>query len=414
MTSIDEYGERARAAARVLASATAARKSEALRSMADAVESAGRSILARNATDVEDAREQGVSGALLDRQTLTAERLAAMVAGLRKVAGLPDPVGSVTGGWRLPNGIRLERTRVPLGVVAVIYEARPNVTADAAGLCVKSGNAALLRGSSYTLRSNSAIAGALREGLEAEGLPADAVQVIEDTTREGARALMTAEPWVDLLVPRGGPGLIAAVEAEATVPVVIDGAGNCHVYVDASADPDMAEAIVVNAKVQRPGVCNAAEKLIVHRDTAGAFLPRIVGVLREHGVEVRGDERAVEIVPDLIPTSGDDWGREYLDLVMAVRVVDDLEGAIAHIRRYGSGHTEAIVTADHASAERFVAGVDAAATMVNASTRFTDGEEFGFGAEIGISTQKLHVRGPMGPEALTTERYVLWGQGQVR
>jgi glutamate-5-semialdehyde dehydrogenase len=414
MSSIDDYGEKARTAARALAAATAAQKSSALESMASSVAAAGETILAENALDMDQARDEGVSGALLDRQALSPERLAGIVAGLRKVAGLADPVGSVTGGWRLPNGIRLERHRVPLGVVAVIYEARPNVTADAAGLCIKSGNAALLRGSSFTLRSNLAIAAALREGLEASGLPADAVQVIEDTSREGARALMTAVRWVDLLVPRGGPGLIAAVESEATVPVVIDGAGNCHVYVDASADPDTAEGIVVNAKVQRPGVCNAAEKLILHRDVAPSFLPRIAGALRGHGVEVRGDERAREIVPDLLPAAEDDWGTEYLDLIMAVRIVDDLDAALAHIRRYGSGHTEAIVTSDHTSAERFVAGVDAAATMVNASTRFTDGEEFGFGAEIGISTQKLHVRGPMGLEALTTERYVLWGDGQVR
>jgi glutamate-5-semialdehyde dehydrogenase len=312
------------------------------------------------------------------------------------------------------NGIRLQRLRVPLGVVAVIYEARPNVTADAAGLCIKSGNAALLRGSSYALSSNLAIAAALRTGLEAAGLPGDGVQVIEDTSREGAHALMTATEWIDLLVPRGGPGLIAAVESEATVPVVIDGAGNCHVYVDETADPAAAEAIVINAKCQRPGVCNAAEKLLVDRQIAASFIPGVVAALRAGGVEVRGDEETRRLVPDIVPAVAEDWDTEYHDLVMAVRVVDGVEGAIEHIARHGTGHTEAIVAEDYARANRFVAGVDAAVTMVNASTRFTDGEEFGFGAEIGISTQKLHVRGPMGLEALTSERYVLYGDGHVR
>jgi glutamate-5-semialdehyde dehydrogenase len=351
---------------------------------------------------------------LLDRQLLTSDRIDGIVGGLRKVAGLPDPVGAETGGWRLYNGVRLQRIRVPLGVVAVIYEARPNVTADAAGLCVKSGNAALLRGSSFTLQSNLAVGSALRRGLEEAGMPADAVQVIEDVSREGAHALMTADGWVDLLVPRGGPGLVGAVASEATVPVVIDGAGNCHVYVDAAADLDAAEAITINAKVQRPGVCNAAEKLLVHRAIADEFLPRITAALRSNGVEVRGDGAARAIVPDLGEVADAEWGEEYLDLIMAIAVVDDVDGAIEHIRGHGTGHTEAIVTEDYSTAQRFVAGVDAAATMVNASTRFTDGEEFGFGAEIGISTQKLHVRGPMGLEALTTERYVLWGDGHVR
>ncbi|MCB2224173.1 MAG: glutamate-5-semialdehyde dehydrogenase [Actinobacteria bacterium] len=414
VTTISAYGARAREASRALAGATAAAKSAALEAMAAAVDGARAALLEANAHDMEQAAAEGVSGALADRQLLTDERIDGIVGGLRKVAALPDPVGAETGGWRLPNGIRLQRMRVPLGVVAVIYEARPNVTADAAGLCVKSGNAALLRGSSYTLRSNLAVGAALRAGLEEAGLPADAVQVIEDVTREGATALLTATEWVDLLVPRGGPGLIRAVAEDATVPVVIDGAGNCHVYVDAAADLDDAEAITINAKVQRPGVCNAAEKLLVDRSVADEFLPRIAAALAGHGVEVRGDDAARAIVPGLAPVADEEWDREYLDLVMAVKVVDGVGGAIEHIRRHGTGHTEAIVTNDYAAAQRFVAGVDAAATMVNASTRFTDGEEFGFGAEIGISTQKLHVRGPMGLEALTTERYVLWGDGHVR
>jgi len=414
MITMDDYGRRARAAARALAQEPAARKSAALMEMADAVDAARPDILAANSADMGQGRDEGISAALLDRLLLTEGRVAGMAAGLRKVAALTDPVGVQTGGWRLYNGVRVHRVRTPLGVVAVIYEARPNVTADAAGLCVKSGNAALLRGSSYALSSNLAIAAALRSGLEEAGLPEDAVQVIEDTSREGARALMTAKQWVDLLVPRGGPGLIAAVEEEATVPVVIDGAGNCHVYVDVSADQDAAEAIVVNAKCQRPGVCNAAEKLLVDRPIAAGFLPRIVAALRGHGVEVRGDEAARALVPDLVPATQDDWDTEYHDLIMAVRVVDGVEDALDHIARHGTQHTEAIVAEDYSRVELFVRGVDAAATMVNASTRFTDGEEFGFGAEIGISTQKLHVRGPMGLEALTSERYILYGDGHVR
>ncbi len=411
---IDEIGRRARTAARVLAGITSARKQHALEAMAAGVEAAAEPILAANALDMDQAGAEGVSGALLDRQLLTPERVAGMAGGLRKVAALPDPVGVQTGGWRLYNGIRVQRVRVPLGVVAVIYEARPNVTADAGGLAVKAGNAAILRGSSFTLRSNLAVAAAMRGALEAEGLPADAIQVLEDTTRAGARALMQATEWVDLLVPRGGPGLIAAIEAEATVPFVIDGAGNCHVYVDSAADLDKAQAIVINAKTQRPGVCNAAEKLLVHEAIAPKFLPAVATALADAGVELVGDERAVELVPSMGVAGDADWPTEYLDLKMAVRVVSDVDSAVDHIRAYGSGHTEAIVSEDYTACQSFVAGVDAAVTMVNASTRFTDGEEFGFGAEIGISTQKLHVRGPMGLEALTSERYVLHGDGQVR
>ncbi len=411
---IDDIGRRARVASRVLATATTDEKNAALVAMAGAVEGATADLLAANALDMDQARAEGVSGALLDRQLLTEARVAGMADGLRDVAGLPDPVGVQTGGWKLYNGVRLQRVRAPLGVVAVIYEARPNVTADAAGLAVKAGNAAILRGSSYTLRSNLAVAAALHRGLEEAGLPADAVQVLEDTSRDGARALMQATEWVDLLVPRGGPNLIAAIESEATVPVVIDGAGNCHVYVDAAADLGKARAIVVNAKVQRPGVCNAAEKLLVHDGIAEKFLPEITAVLRDEGVELLGDDRAREIVADLSPVPEEDWPLEYLDLKMAIAVVPDVDGAVDHIRRYGTGHSEAIVTEDYSVAERFVAGIDSAVALVNASTRFVDGGEFGFGAEIGISTQKLHVRGPMGLEALTSERYVLYGDGQVR
>lgn len=410
----DEIGARAKAAAHALGRLAGGERAELLRAAAGFLEEREAGILSANAADMEQAREEGISGALLDRLELNPRRVTAMAAGLRQLAGLPDPIGRATGGWNLPNGIRLQRVRVPLGVVAVIYEARPNVTADAAGLCLKSGNAALLRGSSYALRSNTAIGEAIQEALASRDAPIYAVQVIQDTSREGAKDLMQAKQWIDLLVPRGGPGLIAAIEADATVPCVIDGAGNCHVYVDAAADLEMAAEIVLNAKVQRPGVCNAAESLVVHRAVADRFLPAVAKRLQAHAVELRGDDAARALVPDMLVATEEDWGTEYLDLIMSVRVVPDLAAAIDHIRRYGTGHTEAIVTGDLAAAERFVREIDAAAVMVNASTRFTDGEQFGFGAEIGISTQKLHVRGPMGLEALTSERYVLYGDGQIR
>ena len=407
-------GSNARNAARVLATLDPSTKNDVLAAMAVELESRSDQILAENAQDMEDGRARGISGALLDRLALNPDRVTAIANGLRKVASLPDPVGSATGGWTLVNGIRLRRMRVPLGVVAIIYEARPNVTADAAGLCFKSGNAAILRGSSYTLRSNNAIADALRATLHAHGLPQDSIQLMQDTSRQAATALMRAKGWIDLLVPRGGPGLIAAIEEQATVPVVIDGAGNCHIYVDASADLAMAADIAFNAKTHRPGVCNAAEKLVVHQDVAAEFLPVIAGRLEDFGVELRGDAAAMAILPNVTAATDEDWPTEYLDLTMAIRVVSSFDEAIDHVREYSSGHTEAIVTGDLEAADRFIRETDSAVVMVNASTRFTDGEEFGFGAEIGISTQKLHVRGPMGLEALTTEKYVLHGEGQIR
>jgi glutamate-5-semialdehyde dehydrogenase len=411
---MNELGKRARAAGRVLARQTGETKRDLLLAMADEVERRSVSILSANSEDMEQARHEGVSGALLDRLLLNEDRVRGVAAGLRSVAQLPDPVGMITGGWTLANGIRLQRVRVPLGVIAVIYEARPNVTADAAGLCVKSGNAALLRGSSYALRSNTAIGEALRAALTSMDLPEHAVQIVEDTSRAGVKELMQAKEFVDLLVPRGGPGLIAAIEAEATVPYVIDGAGNCHVYVDAAADLKKAGPIVFNSKVQRPGVCNAAESLMIHEAVADTFLPNIARRLLEAGVELRGDERSCSLVAGMVPATEEDWSTEYHDLIMSVRVVPDLDAAINHILTHGTGHTEAIVTEDVFAATRFTQEIDAAAVIVNASTRFTDGEQFGFGAEIGISTQKLHVRGPMGLEALTSERYVLFGDGQVR
>lgn len=411
---MNTIGERARAASRVLAQSTGEVRDRAVMQMAEAVEDVMSGLLVANEADLEQADGEGIAGALLDRLRLTEARIAAMAAGLRVVASLPDPVGRETGGWVLHNGIRLHRVRVPLGVVAVIYEARPNVTADAAGLCIKSGNAVILRGSSFALRSNKAITAALSAALSQAGLPATGVQLLEDTSRDGAKALMQATDWVDLLIPRGGPGLIDAVRADATVPTVIDGAGNCHVYVDSAADLDMARSIVVNAKVQRPGVCNAAETILVHEAVADQFLADVAKALMAEGVELRGDGRSRELVPEMLEATEADWATEYLDLVMAVRVVSDLDAAIEHIRRFGTGHTEAIVTEDRAAADRFVSGIDTAVVAVNVSTRFTDGEEFGFGAEIGNSTQKLHVRGPMGLESLTSERYVLYGSGQVR
>jgi glutamate-5-semialdehyde dehydrogenase len=411
---IDLIGQRARTASQELAQTTGATRRQALLAMAQSIADAGSALLEANALDMAQAESEGITGALVDRLRLTEARIAGMAAGLRSVASLPDPVGRETGGWALYNGVRLHRVRAPLGVIAVIYEARPNVTADAAGLCIMSGNAVILRGSSYALRSNQSITLALRQALTGAGLPADGVQLLDDTSREAARSLMQATRWVDLLVPRGGPGLIAAVEADATVPTVIDGAGNCHVYVDAGADLDKALAIVVNAKVQRPGVCNAAETLLVHEAVADRFVVEAAKALIAEGVELRGDERSRDLVPDMVPASESDWATEYLDLVMAVRVVPDLGTAIEHVRRFGTGHTEVIVTEDRMAADRFVAAVDSAVVGVNVSTRFTDGEEFGFGAEIGNSTQKLHVRGPMGLESLTSERYVLYGDGQVR
>ena len=411
---IQAIGEAARVASRRQATAPTHLKNRALELAAHTLEGDVGRLLDINAGDVEQAQVQGIAGALLDRLRLTPARIDGMAGGLRQVAALSDPVGQVTAGFVRPNGLRMTRFRAPLGVVAVIFEARPNVTADAAGLALKAGNAVILRGSSYALRSNLAIGEILRQAQVESGLEADAIQVMDDPSREAARELMQARQWIDLLVPRGGPKLIAAIEAEATVPYVIDGAGNCHIYVDASADLDSAAEIVVNSKVSRPGVCNAAEKLLVHQSIAADFLPQVAKLLGEAGVELRGDERARAHVATVLEAANEDWSTEYLDLVMAVKVVDSVDAAIDHVREFGSGHTEAIVTRDLSSADRFVRELDSAVVMVNASTRFTDGEEFGYGAEIGISTQKLHVRGPMGLEALTCERWVVHGDGQVR
>jgi glutamate-5-semialdehyde dehydrogenase len=406
-------GRRARLASRRLASASAAEKDATLLTAADLLVERTPEILAANAADIERADAGGMAPGPLDRLRLTDVRVAGMADGLRKVAALPDPVGELLDGWVRPNGLEIQRVRVPLGVVAIIYENRPNVTSDAASLCLKSGNAALLRGSGSALRSNIALAAVLREALDKTGLPEDGVVLVENPSHETAVEVMQLTDYVDCLVPRGGHELIASVREHATVPVIIDGDGNCHVYVDAAADLDRALDIVVNAKTDRSSVCNAAESLVVHEAVAGAFLPRVCGALTEHGVELVGDERVRALWPGAGVATEDDYGREFLALKLSVAVVDALDEAIAHVNRFGSGHTEAIVTGDLDAARRFTGEVDAAVVVVNASTRFTDGERFGFGAEIGISTQKLHARGPMGLRELTTYKYVLWGDGQV-
>jgi glutamate-5-semialdehyde dehydrogenase len=412
MTSLPELGQRAKQASLALALASSLTKDAALNAAADLLLERTGEILRANASDVERAGTAGVAPAVIDRLRLSETRVGAMAGGLRQVAGLADPVGEVVEGWVRPNGLRIEKVRVPLGVVAIIYENRPNVTSDAAGLCLKSGNAAFLRGSSGALASNQAVAAALREGFAGAGLPEDCLVLVEDTSYESAREFMRLRGVIDCLIPRGGPSLIQAVLDNATVPYVIDGDGNCHLYVDASADLDMALALLLNGKTQRPSVCNATESLVVHRDVASKFLPAAAAALPS--VRLVGDEAARDLVPTMAPATEEDWGKEYLDLVLSVRVVDDLDAAIAHVQRYSSGHTEAIVTADLVAAQRFTREVDAAAVVVNASTRFTDGEQFGFGAEIGISTQKLHARGPMGLRELTTTKYIVTGSGQVR
>jgi glutamate-5-semialdehyde dehydrogenase len=411
-TPVAELGRRAKVASRSLATASTAVKNEALLAAADLLVARSREILEANAVDVRRAEQGGVSATVIDRLRLTAPRIEGMAGGLRQVAALPDPVGEVLDGWVRPNGLRISRVRVPLGVVAIIYENRPNVTSDAAGLCLKSGNAAFLRGSSGAISSNIAIVRVVREAVAKAGLPADSVVLVEDTSRKAAIEYMRQRDVIDVLIPRGGPSLIASILENATVPYVIDGDGNCHVYVDASADLDMALDIIVNAKTQRPSVCNAAESLLVHAAVADAFLPRAAEALS--GVDLVGDDRTRALVPRAGVATDEDYAREFLELKLSVKVVDTLDEAIAHVNRYSTGHSEAIITHDLSSADRFTTEVDAAAVLVNASTRFVDGEEFGFGAEIGISTQKLHARGPMALRELTTAKYVVRGSGQVR
>jgi glutamate-5-semialdehyde dehydrogenase len=408
---------RARIAAGVLTLATRERKDATLRAMADALQARAAEVLTANAEDVAAARAAGTAESMIDRLALSERRIDGIADGLRTVASLADPVGEVLRGGLLPNGMEMRQVRVPMGVVGMVYEGRPNVTVDAAGLALKSGNAVLLRGSSSAERSNTALVGVLRDVLAAHELPVDAVQLLPCHDRASVVHLITARGLVDLVIPRGGAGLIATVVEQATVPTVETGIGNCHVYVDAAADLDRAERIVVNSKTRRTSVCNAAETLLVHSAVATEFLPRILRVLHEHGVTVHGDDAVVAAsgdVTDVVPATEQDWDTEYLSLDLAVRVVDSLDDAIAHIAEHSSGHTEAIVTENVGAARQFTARVDSAAVMVNASTAFTDGAELGMGAEIGISTQKLHARGPMGLAELTSSKWIVWGDGQIR
>ena len=414
MSEVLEIGRRASQAAARLGTTSTKVKDEALAAIADALVDRTDQILVANAEDVQRGREEGLNSALLDRLTLTRERVAAIAQALRDLIGLKDPVGQVLDGWTLPNGLRIQKVRVPLGVVGIIYEARPNVTVDAAGLCLKSGNACILRGSRTAISSNIALATIIEDAGTAAGLPPDSVQLIRSTDRESAKELMRARDHVDVLIPRGGADLIRTVVEESMVPVIETGVGNCHVYVDARADLEKALPILINAKTQRPSVCNAAETLLVHRDVAEAFLPGAIGALKEHGVELRGDEGARAYDAGMTSATEDDWYAEYLDLILAVKVVDSLEDAIAHINTYGSNHTDAILTEDYSAARKFQLEVDSACVVVNASTRFADGGEFGFGAEIGISNQKLHARGPMALAEMTSYKYLVQGTGQVR
>ncbi|MGH4028255.1 glutamate-5-semialdehyde dehydrogenase [Actinomycetota bacterium Odt1-20B] len=418
LSPVAQAAHRARDAAAVIAPLPRAAKDAALLAIADALEARTAEVVEANAKDTARAREAGTSETVIDRLTLTPERVAAIASDVRDVVALPDPVGEVVRGSTLPNGIDLRQVRVPLGVVGIIYEARPNVTVDAAALCLKSGNAVLLRGSSSAYESNTALVKVLRDAVEGAGLPADAVQLVPGESRDSVRELMRARGLVDVLIPRGGASLIKTVVEESTVPVIETGTGNCHVYVDADADLDTAVDILVNSKAQRPSVCNAAETLLVHQDIADAFVPRALDALAEAGVTVHADARVGAYAPGskatVVPATEEDWETEYLSYDIAAAVVDSLEGAVEHIRRWTSGHTEAIVTTSQQAARRFTQLVDSTTVAVNASTRFTDGGQFGFGAEIGISTQKLHARGPMGLPELTSTKYIVTGDGHTR
>lgn len=389
-------------------------KDNALEAMARALEGHVSDLIEVNKLDVSMAVKNNRPKALVDRLTLTQDRIKAMAQGLRVIKSLPDPVGQVISQWRRPNGLEIGQQRVPLGVVGIIYESRPNVTADAIGLCIKTGNAVVLRGSSEAIQSNKEIVKIMTEAAYSAGIPEGSIQLIEDIRRESVQQLVKLNGLIDVVVPRGGAGLIKAVVENATVPVIETGVGNCHIYIDNECDEDMAVDIAVNAKVQRPGVCNAAETVLVGKDIAQRVLPRLIKGLKDNSVEIRGCQRTLDIVPDILPAGPEDWTTEYLDYILAVKVVDGIDDAIEHINRYGSGHSEAIVTSNYFNAERFLNRVDAAAVYVNASTRFTDGFEFGFGAELGISTQKLHARGPMGLNELTTIKYIIRGSGHIR
>lgn len=414
MSSLISLGKKAKEASYILGNLSSKDKNDALYAMADFLIENSKVIIEANKKDLETSRIKGTSESMLDRLALNEARIEGMANGLRQVAALEDPVGEVLGMWTRPNGLQIGKKRVPMGVIGIIYEARPNVTSDAAGLCFKSGNAVILRGGSEAINSNKAIAEALREGLKSVGLVEDAVQLVEDTSREVATEMMKLNDYIDVLIPRGGAGLIKAVVNNATVPVIETGTGNCHIYVDEDCDFEMAKNIIINAKTSRPSVCNAAEKLLINEKIAGKFMPIIFEALRENGVEIRGDESLKALDDSVILASEEEWYNEYLDYTIGVKIIKDIDEAINHINKFGSWHSEAIVTKSYEASQIFLQKVNAAAVYVNASTRFTDGEEFGFGAEIGISTQKLHARGPMGLKELTTIKYIIFGNGQIR
>lgn len=414
MSELLELGKNACDAKYVLQKLTTEEKNKALQTAANDLCERQEEILAANVLDLENGKNNGMNPGLLDRLKLTGERIAQIAEGLRQIAALPDCIGETMEHFERPNGLKIDKVRVPLGVIGIIYEARPNVTADAFGLCFKTGNAVILKGGSDAIHSNIAIVKVLQDALEACSMPRTAVQLIEDTDRAVTAQFMKMKEYVDVLIPRGGAGLIRAVVENSTVPVIETGTGNCHIYVDESADLDMAVNIIFNAKTQRIGVCNACESLVVHEKVEKALMPLLKAKLDEKSVEIRGDEKVQESVSGIVPAVESDWGKEYLDYILSVKTVSSIDEAIAHINRYNTGHSEAIITRDYANAQKFLEEVDAAAVYVNASTRFTDGFEFGFGAEIGISTQKLHARGPMGLTALTTTKYIIYGNGQVR
>lgn len=407
-------GELARHASRKLANLSSTVKNAALHKMAEVLERREKEILDANFLDVENAKNKGITGALIDRLMLDKKRIGGMAEGLRQIAALPDPVGEIISMWKRPNGLLIGQKRVPIGVIGIIYEARPNVTVDAAGLCIKSGNAVMLRGGSEAINSNKAIIDALKEAFSESGLVEESVQLIEDTSRETAIRMMKLNKYIDVLIPRGGEGLIRTVVENSTIPVIETGTGNCHVYVDRETDLEMAEKIIINAKTSRPGVCNAAETLLVDEAVAAEFLPKALKSLKDLGVEIRGCGKTREIFAECKAATEEDWDKEYLDYILAVKIVSGIDEAIMHINAHGTRHSEAIVTTSYKKAQKFLDEVDAAAVYVNASTRFTDGGEFGFGAEIGISNQKLHARGPVGLKELTTIKYVIYGDGQIR
>ena len=414
MTKLEIMGQKAKKASYELGVASTKEKDNALLFMAEEIVNNSNEILEANKIDLKNAEDKGTPKAMLDRLALDESRIKSMAEGLKEVVNLQEPVGEVVSMWQRPNGLQIGQKRVPMGVIGIIYESRPNVTCDAAGLCLKTGNASILRGGSDAINSNKAIMKALINGVERAGLPKESIQLVEDTSREVATEMMKLNDYIDVLIPRGGAGLIQSVVKNATVPVIETGTGNCHIYVDESCDFDMAVRIAVNAKASRPSVCNAAEKLLINEKIAKDFLPLVVKALRENGVTLRGDGKVQAIIDDIEKANEDDWGKEYLDYVMAVKIVKDVDEAIDHINKYGTGHSEAIITESYKNSQKFLQRIDASAVYVNASTRFTDGSEFGFGAEIGISTQKLHARGPMGLKELTTIKYIIYGNGQIR